>query len=92
MSKVKNEAKIKNGLLQAIRAQLEHRAFWLYLLCDEAEKRGLCNFTSTADALLMYTAEKNVDLFVKGIFVYKMLQDIARRRDNSRGAYGMGTC
>ncbi len=41
MSKVKNEPKYKNGLLQAIRAQLEHRAFWLYLLCDEAEKKGL---------------------------------------------------
>ena len=41
MSKVKNEPKYKNGLLQAIRAQLEHRAFWLYLLCDEAAKRGL---------------------------------------------------
>ena len=39
MSKVKNEPKYKNGLLQAIRAQLEHRAFWLYLLCDEAGKR-----------------------------------------------------
>jgi glutamine synthetase len=35
----------------------------------EAEKRGLCNFTSTADALPMYTAKKNVDLFVKhGIY------------------------
>ena len=41
MSIVKNEPKYKNGLLQAIRAQLEHRAFWLYLLCDEASKRGL---------------------------------------------------
>lgn len=41
MSKVKNEAKIKNPLLQAVREQLEHRAFWLYLLCDEAGKRGL---------------------------------------------------
>lgn len=41
MSIVKNEPKNKNGLLQAIRAQLEHRAFWLYLLCDEASKRGL---------------------------------------------------
>ena len=41
MSIVKNEPKYKNGLLQAIRAQLEHRAFWLYLLCDEAQKRGL---------------------------------------------------
>lgn len=41
MSIVKNEPQNKNKLLQAIRAQLEHRAFWLYLLCDEAGKRGL---------------------------------------------------
>ena len=35
----------------------------------EAEKRGLSNLTSTADALPMYTAKKNVDLFVKhGIY------------------------
>ena len=35
----------------------------------EAEKRGLCNLTSTADALPAYTAKKNVDLFVKhGIY------------------------
>lgn len=39
MSIVKNEPKYK--ILQAIRAQLEHRAHWLYLLCDEAGKRGL---------------------------------------------------
>ncbi len=41
MSKVKNDAKIKNPLIVAVREQLEHRAFWLYLLCDEAGKRGL---------------------------------------------------
>ena len=41
MSNVKNEAKYKNPLLVAIREQLEHRALWLYLLCDEAGKRGL---------------------------------------------------
>ena len=41
MSNVKNDPKYKNPLLQAVRAQLEHRAFWLYLLCDEAQKRGL---------------------------------------------------
>ena len=33
-----NEPKYKNGLLQAIREQLEHRALWMYLLCDEAKK------------------------------------------------------
>jgi len=41
MSKVKNEPKIKNGLIKAIREQLEHRALWMYLLCDEADKKGL---------------------------------------------------
>lgn len=41
MSKVINNPRYKNGLLQAIRAQLEHRAHWLYVLCDEAQKRGL---------------------------------------------------
>lgn len=41
MSKVKNDAKIKNPIICAVREQLEHRAYWLYLLCDEAGKRGL---------------------------------------------------
>lgn len=41
MSKIVNEPRIKNRLIAAIREQLEHRALWLYLLCDEAEKRGL---------------------------------------------------
>ena len=43
---IKNEAKIKNGLIVAIREQLEHRALWMYLLCDEARKKGL--FTKPA--------------------------------------------
>lgn len=41
MSNIKNEAKNKNMAITAIREQLEHRAYWLYLLCDEAGKRGL---------------------------------------------------
>ena len=36
-----NEPKHKFALLQAIREQLEHRALWMYLLCDEAKKKGL---------------------------------------------------
>lgn len=38
---IKNEPKIKNPIIAAIREQLEHRALWMYLLCDEAEKKGL---------------------------------------------------
>ena len=34
---IKNEPKYKNGLLMAIREQLEHRALWIYLLVDEAK-------------------------------------------------------
>ena len=41
MSKVKNEPRIKNPLIAAVREQLEQRAAWLYLLCDEARKKGL---------------------------------------------------
>lgn len=41
MSKVVNEPRIKNPLIKAIRELLEHRALWLYLLCDEARKKGL---------------------------------------------------
>ena len=41
MSNIKNEAKIRNPLIVAIREQLEHRALWMYLLCDEAAKKGL---------------------------------------------------
>lgn len=41
MSAIHNEAKIQFPLIVAIREQLEHRALWLYLLCDEAAKKGL---------------------------------------------------
>lgn len=40
-SRIINEAKIKNPFVVKSRELLEHRAFWLYLLVDEAEKRGL---------------------------------------------------
>ena len=36
-----NEPKLKNPLLVAIREQLEHRALWMYLLCDDAKKKRL---------------------------------------------------
>lgn len=41
MSKIVNEPKIKNKLIGKIRELLEHRALWLYLLTDEAKKRGI---------------------------------------------------
>ena len=41
----------------------------------EAERRGLSNLVSTADALPMYTAPKNVRLFVKhGIYTHEELE------------------
>jgi len=38
---IKNIPKRNNPLIKAIRGLLEHRAAWLYLLLDEAEKLGL---------------------------------------------------
>ena len=58
MSKIKNEAKIKNPLIVAIREQLEHRALWMYLLCDEAKKKGL---DPLAEYLLSFPLEGNVE-------------------------------
>lgn len=51
MSTIKNEAKIKNPLIVAIREQLEHRALWMYLLCDEAKKKGLDSSAYAPDAI-----------------------------------------
>ncbi|MEG2138176.1 MAG: L-2-amino-thiazoline-4-carboxylic acid hydrolase [Oscillospiraceae bacterium] len=41
MSKIKNEPHNNFPLVTAVRGQLEQRAAWLYLLCDEGKKRGL---------------------------------------------------
>ena len=38
---IKNEPRITNPIVVAIREQLEHRALWMYLLTDEAKKKGL---------------------------------------------------
>lgn len=48
---IKNEPKIKNPLIAGIREQLEHRALWMYFLCDEAKKRGLDPREYTPDAI-----------------------------------------
>jgi len=40
MSDLKNCPKHNNKIIKAIRGLLEHRAAWLYLLLDEARKRG----------------------------------------------------
>lgn len=66
MSNVKNEPKLKNGLLQAVRAQLEHRAFWLYLLCDEAGKRGLAWEDFGSAAVKRCGLSQGADLVKKG--------------------------
>ncbi len=52
MSNIKNYPKIKNNVIKAVRGLLEHRAVWLYLLIDEAEKRGI-NTEDFAKAAIM---------------------------------------
>ncbi len=49
--KIQNEAKIRFPLIVAIREQLEHRALWMYLLCDEAAKKGLSSEGFAPDAI-----------------------------------------
>ncbi len=66
MSIVKNEPKRKNKLLQAIRAQLEHRAFWLYLLTDEAKKKGLDPMEYAPAAISRCGASQGSELVSKG--------------------------
>jgi hypothetical protein len=51
MSKITNEPKIRNPLIVGIREQLEHRALWMYLLIDEAEKHGLKSEEFAPDAI-----------------------------------------
>lgn len=41
MSAIVNEPKNRFPLFVKVREQLEHRALWLSLLVEEAEKRGL---------------------------------------------------
>ena len=48
---IKNEPKIKNPIIKAIREQLEHRALWMYLLTDEARKKGLSANEYAPDAI-----------------------------------------
>ena len=41
MMEIINEPKVQNPLIVKFRELLNHHAFWLSLLTDEAEKRGL---------------------------------------------------
>lgn len=66
MSKITNEPKIKNKLVAAIREQLEHRAYWLYLLCDEAEKKGLASRDFAPAAISRCGANHGSNLVKKG--------------------------
>lgn len=71
---VKNEAKIKNPIIRAIREQLEHRALWMYLLCDEAEKKGLKAEEYAPDAIRRC-----------GLYQGKLLREKGGRGDSLRG-------
>lgn len=39
---IRNEAKVKNPLIVAIREQLEHRALWMYLPATIARGDDVC--------------------------------------------------
>jgi len=52
MSNIKNRPKHNNKILKAVRGTLEHRATWLYLLLDEAEKHGISSEDFAKAAIL----------------------------------------
>lgn len=66
MSKVHNEPKITFSLIQAVRGQLEQRATWLYLLCDEAGKRGLDWWDVGSNAIRRCGLNQGMDLVKRG--------------------------
>ena len=66
MSKIVNNAKVKNPLIVGIREQLEHRALWMYLLCDEAEKHGLKAEDFAPDAIKRCGLYQGKNLVEKG--------------------------
>ena len=66
MSKINNEPKIKNPLVTAVRGQLEQRASWLYLLCDEAKKKGVDPMEIGPAAIQRCGLIQGKDLIAKG--------------------------
>lgn len=66
MSRIVNAPKIKNPLIAAIRELLEHRALWLYLLCDEAAKKGLAWEDFAPDAIRRCGLYQGTGLVKKG--------------------------
>ena len=66
MSKIKNEPKNKNALIKAIRELLEHRALWLYLLCEEARKKGLPQEDFASEAIRKCGIYQGGELVKKG--------------------------
>lgn len=66
MSKAVNEPKIKNPIIVAVREQLEHRALWMYLLCDEVKKKGLESSDYAPDAVRRCGLYQGKELVEKG--------------------------
>lgn len=65
-SRVKNLPSIKNPLVAAVRDQLGHRAAWLYLLCDEAQKKGLVWEDFACAAVRRCGLSQGAELMAKG--------------------------
>lgn len=66
MSKIINEPKHHFSVLQSIRGTLEHRAQWLYLLCDEAYQKDLHPVDFAYDATHRCGCFQGKDLVKKG--------------------------
>lgn len=65
MSRIVNEPKNKFPLFVKVREQLEHRALWLSLLVEEAEKRGLDADDFAAQAVKRCGLSQGADIIAK---------------------------
>lgn len=66
MSKIQNTPKNTFFLIEAVRGQMEQRAQWLYLLCDEAGKRGLDWWDVGSSAIKRCGLHQGANLVQKG--------------------------
>lgn len=83
LSKIKNENGVKTpilkGIIKKVREQLEHRAMWLAVLSDEAEKKGLPLDSYAKDAIYrcgciqgkeLSNGDKSFKTLKKNLFTY----------------------
>jgi len=66
MSQIVNSPRIRNPLIRAVRELLEHRALWLYRLCEAAAGKGIAWDDFAPDAIVTCGRFHGAELVRKG--------------------------